>query len=245
MHIGPYKFSPRLVPTLATVIFLPVFLSLGFWQLDRAEQKRAVEVQVFANMQKPRFELIGEPQHKDELLFRPVEARGHFEPTSYLLDNQIWRGQVGYAVLTPFRFEGGRVLVNRGWVAMTPDRRRLPDFPTAEDMVTLRGVLAPPPGKLLELAESAQLDTGKQAWPQVIQQVDIARMNAQLGYTMAPLMVHLEANSPHGFAHNWKPVVDKPQKSVSYAIQWFSFATILVLLFVVLNTSRSRQENGE
>lgn len=245
MHIGPYKFSPRPVPTLVTMICLPIFMSLGFWQLDRAEQKRAVQVHVLENMQKPRFELRQQPQASSDLQFRQVKLRGRFEPHSYLLDNRIWRGQVGYDVLTPFRYEAGIVLVNRGWVAMTQDRRRLPDFPTAEDVISIKGVLASPPGKLLELADTALLDTRRQDWPQVIQQVDIARMNSQLGYTMAPLMVHLRADSPHGFTHNWKPVVDKPQKSVSYAIQWFSFATILVLLFIVLNTSRIKKDDGE
>lgn len=245
MHIGPYKFSPRLIPTLVTIILLPVFISLGLWQLDRAGQKRAVQVHMLENIQQPRFELRQQPADSREMIFRKVEVRGRFDQHHYLLDNRIWQGQVGYDVLTPFHYSGGVILVNRGWVSITPDRSRLPEFPSTTDEVSLKGVLAHPPGKLLELDGSAQLDALKSDWPHVVQQVDIAHMNKQLGYTMAPLMLHLEADGPHGFKHHWAPYVDKPQKSISYAIQWFSFATILVLLFFTLNTKRIRQEDDE
>jgi len=242
MQIGPYKFSPRLIPTAVTIIVLPIFVSLGLWQLDRAEQKRSVQEHMFENMQQDQFELLSEPQATAEMMFRKVELSGQFEANHYLLDNRIWRGQVGYDVLTPFRYSGGMVLVNRGWIASTGDRTQLPEFPTAGGKLRLVGVLAGPPGKLLELDASARLDIRQRSWPQLVQQVDIARMSEQLGYTMAPLMVHLEAGSPHGFTHDWKPYVDKPQKSISYAIQWFSFATILILLFFVLNIKRVKED---
>ena len=40
MRIASWEFNPSLWPTLATILVLPLFLSLGFWQLDRAEEKR-------------------------------------------------------------------------------------------------------------------------------------------------------------------------------------------------------------
>jgi surfeit locus 1 family protein len=40
MRIGHREFSPRPIPTVATVVLLPILISLGFWQLDRAAQKR-------------------------------------------------------------------------------------------------------------------------------------------------------------------------------------------------------------
>ena len=39
MRIVFWDFAPSLWPTLAVLLILPLFLSLGFWQLDRAEQK--------------------------------------------------------------------------------------------------------------------------------------------------------------------------------------------------------------
>jgi surfeit locus 1 family protein len=224
---------------------LPLFVSLGLWQLDRAEQKQQVQQHMFNNMQQPRFELLAVPTASDDMMFRQVEVAGQFDKQHYLLDNRTWRGQAGYDVLTPFRYSGGVILVNRGWIGMTPDRNRLPEFATAEGPVRLVGVLAGAPGKLLELGNSARLDIHEQHWPQVVQQVDIARMSEQLGYTMAPLLLHLEADSPHGFTHDWIPYVDRAEKSISYAMQWFSFAIILLLLFFALNMKRIKQDDGE
>src|SRR5690625_517931 len=41
MRLGRYRFQPSLWPSLAVLLLLPLLLGLGFWQLDRAEQKRA------------------------------------------------------------------------------------------------------------------------------------------------------------------------------------------------------------
>mgnify|MGYP003429174546 CR=1 FL=1 len=44
MPLPKYRFRPRLLPTLATLALLPLMLWLGFWQLDRAQQKRALQM---------------------------------------------------------------------------------------------------------------------------------------------------------------------------------------------------------
>ena len=38
-----YSFKPTLIPTLAFLVVFPVLLSLGQWQLNRAEEKREIE----------------------------------------------------------------------------------------------------------------------------------------------------------------------------------------------------------
>ena len=240
MQLGPYEFRPGLIPTLLTVVLLPLFISLGFWQLDRAGQKSALQAELTATLQKDRFRLAY-PVEDKELLFRRVELEGRFESRySYLLDNAIWQGRPGYLVLMPFRYASGRavILVNRGWLPQGRTRDDLPEIDTPAGIVTLRGTLSEPPGKLLELDPAARLDTAARTWPQVIQQVDLEQIGRQLGYTMSPLMLQIDADSEHAFAQGWRPYADTPQKNISYAIQWFSFAGILLLLFIVLNTKR-------
>ena len=71
-----------------------------------------------------------EPVEAREFEFRRVEARGAYVPDStVLLDNRIHAGRVGYEVVMPLRLGDSRmhVLVNRGWIAGTGDRTRLPD----------------------------------------------------------------------------------------------------------------------
>jgi len=40
MQIGNKTFKPGIIPTIVFLLVLPVLLRLGFWQLDRAEEKR-------------------------------------------------------------------------------------------------------------------------------------------------------------------------------------------------------------
>jgi surfeit locus 1 family protein len=240
MKLGHYEFKPGLIPTLVTLILMPIFISLGFWQLDRAGQKRVVQTELTDTLQHAQVKVFKSIDDQ-ELLFRRVEIEGRFEAEyCYLLDNAIWQGKPGYLVLMPFRYAGGRavMLVNRGWLALGSSRDDLPAIPTPSGIVTLQGVLSEPPGKLLELDSTARLDTTARKWPQVIQQVDLEQIGQQLGYTMSPLMLQINADSPHAFMQAWRPLVDTPQKNISYAIQWFLFAAILLLLFVILNTKR-------
>ena len=43
VRIGGLEFAPRLIPTLVFLLVWPGLLALGFWQLDRAEQKHDIE----------------------------------------------------------------------------------------------------------------------------------------------------------------------------------------------------------
>ncbi|MFX7866142.1 SURF1 family protein, partial [Acinetobacter baumannii] len=101
---------------------------LGVWQLDRAEQKLALQAAVDAEAGRPALangELgSGRPLH------RRVQLRGHWvAERSVWLDNRPMDGQAGYFVVTPLRRTGRSeaILVQRGWVPRDPrDRTRLP-----------------------------------------------------------------------------------------------------------------------
>src|SRR3989337_798228 len=92
-----------------------MFSSLGFWQLDRAEQKRAVEA-AFTDSGE-RLAVTGDAVYP---LYQPLTATGRYlDERQFLIDNMILDGRLGYFVVTPFEYERGRplLLVNRGWVA--------------------------------------------------------------------------------------------------------------------------------
>ena len=40
--LSGYRFRPGWVTTVATALLLPALIGLGFWQLDRAEQKTEI-----------------------------------------------------------------------------------------------------------------------------------------------------------------------------------------------------------
>ncbi len=45
----------------------------------------------------------------------------------------------------------------------------------------------------------------------------------------------LDANNPHGYVRAWKPPGLPPMRHLSYAIQWWGFAVVLLVLYFGLN----------
>jgi surfeit locus 1 family protein len=53
----------------------------------------------------------------------------------------------------------------------------------------------------------------------------------------------LDAQQPRGYVRDWKPGGLGPERNWSYAIQWWSFAVVLLGLYVGLNLRRTREES--
>ena len=120
MRICNRTFSPKLWPSIATVIVVPMLIALGFWQLDRAEQKRTLHESFLHNQSGEAISLnrynISKKNEKN-IIWRKIIAAGHFdENIQILLDNQVVNNQAGYFVFTPFQLQNKNIwyLVNRG-----------------------------------------------------------------------------------------------------------------------------------
>ena len=211
---------------LLVITLLPVLAGLGFWQLERYREKLAIEQKYQQRMLESRtFSQL--PDQEDLRYFRlNLTGRFHNE-SSFLLDNRIWQGQAGFHVITPFELSGGEIiLVDRGWIPGTRDRRSLPDIKPVIGTVNLGGITWLPAGKAFLLAE----DKWQQQWPKVIQAVDIGRMQAVLGRTVQPWFYILDDNQPGSFQRNFQVVNMLPFRHLGYAYQWFTMALVLVLL---------------
>jgi surfeit locus 1 family protein len=155
-----------------------------------------------------------------------------------LLDNRMWQGHPGYEVLTPLLPDGGgrAVLVNRGWVPASPDRSQLPALPGVSGKLRVRATVKLPPEKNFRLADVEEVQAG---WPRVVQQPELARLEAMLGYPLDPLILLLDPEAEHGFHRDWKPVYGvTPDKHRAYAAQWLTLALVLLLIYLSVNTKR-------
>jgi len=239
MRFGKFSFRPGLWPTLATLALLPVLVGLGTWQLQRADWKQGL---VDANADR-----AGLPETSLQALlpvtatdqYRPVAVTGHYDlEHQLLLDNRTWQGHPGYEVLTPLQpaAGGAAVLVNRGWVPAHPDRSILPEVPGSADEVHIRATVKLPPEKIFRLSDIEESQTG---WPRVVQQPEMAQLEKLLGYPLLPVLLLLDKDAEHGFVRDWKPVYGvTPDKHRAYAMQWFTLALVLVLIYVGVNTKR-------
>ena len=93
------------------------------------------------------------------------------------------------------------------------------------------------------LGEAEEAVTG---WPQVIQHVEFADIGERLGEDTLPVVVQLASDEPHGFARDWKPVYGiSPDKHRAYAMQWFTLALVLVVIYTGVNTKRVENDGQE
>ena len=74
-------FRPSLVPTIATLVVCPLLASLGFWQLDRAAEKRERAV-AFAAGQLIAAETVNKDMlsKPDSFRWKPVAGTGTYTP---------------------------------------------------------------------------------------------------------------------------------------------------------------------
>ena len=260
INFGNWVFSPRLVTSIFTVIFFILFLHLGFWQLDRAEQKRQI------------YSFFNERQSKEaininntfirrhdvilpDLLWRKVIATGNFlEDRQILLDNQVNNGQAGYYVYTPFKVKSVDeiFLVNRGWVPVGGDRRKIPNLIFTEREVAIYGVLkeTPKTGLLLMDNQFEKLEENIIR----LQKIDIHEVskltkiehfeNNPFIKKLFPYVIRLSPESEHGYIRNWKLLNSGENVHVGYAFQWFAFAATLFVIYFVMNIKRKVKNNG-
>jgi len=240
MRIGRFNFSPGLWPTLATLVLIPLLVSLGYWQLDRALWKQALVDSHAARAKQPTQSLThlldsGEPRD-----FVPVTAAGHYDiEQQLLLDNRIHQGAAGYQVLTPLVMDNaaGTVLVNRGWVPLGLSRAVLPPLPGPDGQLLVAGIMARLPERVFRLDAAEEQHAG---WPQVVQNIDFEDFERRLGYPLLPVIIQLDKTTAQGFARDWKPVYGiLPDKHRAYAMQWFTLALVLFLIYVGVNSKRT------
>ena len=240
MRFGRFEFNPGLWPTMLTVAFLSLLLGLGNWQLERAAWKQALidrEREISQQSPQPLLDVL---ENGEVLDFRPVVARGRYRlDRQLLLDNRIHEGRPGYHVLTPLQLDGqdGIVLVNRGWVPLGRSRSELPALPGPNGVIPVSGTLARLPEKIFRLADTEERVAG---WPQVIQHVEFSAIEQRLGESILPVILQLGGEQQHGFTRDWKPVYGiGPEKHTAYAMQWFTLALVLLVIYIGVNMKRT------
>ncbi len=256
---GPSPAAPRrrrAVVLVAAALATAATARLGWWQLDRAQQKLDLQARITARgslpllpqADLPRTEADAADQH-----YRPVQLRGRWlaERTVYL-DNRQMNARQGFFVVTPLQLAPGDVvLVQRGWMPRDfTDRSRLQPLPDQPGEVMVTGRLAPPPARLLALA-------GAEQGP-IRQNLDVVGFASETGLALRPLSVQqtqptqpLAGEGPapaawpdDGLLRAWPAVAVDVGKHHGYAFQWFSLSVLLVGLTLWFQILRPRWRSG-
>ena len=228
------NFRPPVWGTLCLILAGSICVGAGIWQLDRAEQKRRIFAAFEdADDQEIRNEPVND-QVVVEFRYQRFSVRGRYDGEhQILLDNMIANGRAGYHVLTPLKNGGKAILINRGWIPANPDRSLLPAVPVDGNprQVTGRLNLLPRPGVQLETLTPAR----DAAWPRRLLFPTVTELVEQLGYGIYDYQLLLNPDDPDGYVRDWKPALMGPERHLAYAIQWFSLAVTLLIIYLVVN----------
>lgn len=240
--LGKWQFKAGLIPSLLALFFFSLFISLGVWQLHRAEYKRTLYADFLKRNAAPAVnieEIYRDINEKEKILWRQVKATGTFnEDTQILLDNQVERDEAGYYVYTAFKPEGiaDWILVNRGWIATGADRSLIPELIKTNSLVNINGVIKDLPRTGLLLKESLPETLAKDVIR--VQKLDLTEIEKLLNIKLMPVILRLEPESSYGYVREWHIPGSGEEMHLGYAFQWFAFATTLLIIYLVVNVKR-------
>ena len=237
IRIGSRIFEPRLFTTLLTIVLIALLISLGRWQLRRADEKRVLFDSFAAGTDATQtIELRTPPVRR----YQHVGASGHYDPTrQILIDNMVNAERAGYFVITPFALAGGGwVLVNRGWVPLGASRAERPAIPVSSGVRQVRGRADHMPSPGIQMGTKAVLAPPYPVVAAFPSRNEIARLLGESSWTSATDLVLLDPGEPDGYVRDWSPPGFPPMRHIGYAVQWFALALTLFILWVVTNLRR-------
>jgi surfeit locus 1 family protein len=186
---------------VAALAIAAVCVRLGVWQLDRLGERRARNAVLGSRLALPPL-VVGRATLPDSARQRRLIARGVYDFSRELVGpGRSFDGSPGVALVTPLRLaDGSAVFVDRGWVP-SPDARHVDQARYREpDTATVEG-----------------LGTDHYAV-------------GPMPYPVLPFILQQTGtDAARGLPRRWPPPVLDDGPHLAYAVQWFSFAAIIVV----------------
>jgi surfeit locus 1 family protein len=235
--LSRYRFQPRLVTTLAAAAGIAATLVLANWQLNRAHEKETRAERLAVLARDAPVALGADEVKTPDVEWRRVVARGRFEPRhAVFIDNRVHRGVAGYHVVMPLEVgnTGGApryVLVNRGWIAGSPERRGAPKVITPAGVVEITGTAVVPTKRFLELSGVV---TEGNVW----QNLTLERYRAAVPLALQPVVIQQESPLDDGLVREWDAPSLGIDKHYGYAFQWLALGATLLVFYLVTHVRR-------
>ena len=240
IKVGSRIFAPRPFTTLLTIVLIAMLMSLGRWQLRRADEKRVLFDSFAAGTDATRLIDLGTPRLPR---YQHIEASGHYDQArQILIDNMVNAGRAGYFVITPFALTGGGwVLVNRGWVPLGASRADRPAIAVAGDTRRVHGRADNLPSPGIQLGTRGKLAPPYPVVAAFPNHAELAQLLGESSWAKATDLVLLDPAEPDGYVRNWAPPGFPPMRHIGYAVQWFALALTLAVIYVITNLRRDTE----
>jgi len=216
----------RYLLLVLALLLAALFVRLGFWQLSRLHERRAANREAALARAGAIIDLNRGGTGETARSNHRVVVRGEYDRThEVVLRGHVYRELPGVQVVTPLRIAGSdsAVMVNRGFFPSPDATFADTDSLDEPGQVAVRGVAFAMPWS----ADSggALTSNGKETW----RRLDLAALRARIPY---PLMDVYILQSPDSalplYPRRLEPLPLDDGPHLSYAIQWFAFATIAV-----------------
>ena len=235
--ISGFRF--RLIPFLAMLLVVAIGVSLGRWQLRRADEKQAIEVKLTQRAAAPVLQLDAVTGDLGGLEFRRLRLTGTFaQDWPLYLDNRPYQSRAGLYVLMPFRLAGRNdvVMVQRGWLARDArDRAHVPPLATPAGQIVIEGTLRRAPGRVMQLGQAPQLRPAA-----IVQNLDLGEFARVSGMGLAPYLLEQASSVDDGLVRDWPRPSIGIDRHLGYAFQWFSLAALACVFFAVTGFRRGK-----
>lgn len=213
--------------TLFVILGVIALARLGFWQLDRLEERRSLNQLVIARWDEEPFDLNQNPlpAQLEELGYRRIEVSGTFDyEHQIVLKNQNRESEPGVKVVTPLLLPDGQaILVERGWIPYAQSKpEEWAQFNEATGDTTVVGMI-----------QKSQILPGAEPPPAPQTEwfrIDVDAIQRQIPYQLLPAFLTQLPEPGHGYEdlpYREVPFEISEGSHFGYALQWFMFAAIL------------------
>jgi surfeit locus 1 family protein len=236
------SFNYKLLPSLVFIIFFTLFIKLGFWQLDRADQKKIINMAFVERQNQPPIPLNKETIQMPiiDIIWHHVTISGEFlNDKNIILDNQVVQEKAGFLIYTPFKILDSNkiILVNRGWYPLSNSRNDVPNIPPIKGAQAIEGEINQMPSSGISLGKVITEKLDESSFR--LQKMDYEVLSSLIGKDLMRYIVKLK-----------KPIFDKTyvidlgipvpdsDKNYGYAFQWFAMAFTLFIIFIKLGLKK-------
>lgn len=235
--------SPRwILIHIGSVSLSLVMLNLGFWQLNRLEEKKNFNSVLRTHTSAPLQTLdqaVPTKWNKATNEWVRVSITGSYDSSKAVtIINRSQDGSAGYNSAVPFTSLNNRtILVNRGFVPLVMPT---PLAPTGQ--IEIVGYL-----RASQTRSALGPIDSKEASNTEFQRFDLPLISVHVGGTIEPMFLQLIQESPAAESQ-WPAKVPLPPlddgSHLSYAFQWFFFSMVALAAWVVVVRRKLSQVNA-
>ena len=209
------------------IIFVPITISLGLWQIERANEKKVI----ISNYDKL---LVSTPiaLQKEQPLenWQPIETVGAYQDLVIYEDNAINSGKAGFKVYHLFQNgDGTFIFVHRGFIERNLIKNNLPRIDTPVGKKNIKGTtLFKQNNTFVKNIEESDIRIIQEFNTSVL----IERFPILKDRYLHPFLFNLDVRDADKFQPIEKPVNMTATKHLGYAIQWFGLCAALIILTI-------------